>query len=615
MLFAAVAMGLGLATPFASLPVFAVGFWDQAEPVIIWFHLTAGLCSAAIAFALWQAPAFTAPRLMHPYVLVPMSMGAWSLLLAPWQDFPIQSLFGAPQWGMGGLWFCDVAAFTACALLIKDEAAILRRLAQGAMLALIVLALIKGGDWYGQMAGRSTTWLIYIAAYYGWLALAGPLLAPWAGWRLSAAATVLILLAAHSLTITAATALETALILGGARLPLTPARMTGAVITAALAPLLIVQTLPVLWQIPSLDDRHLIGRMILRAIGDQPLTWITGQGWGRIQDAFQVWLNVTQQNLWKPDWIFLSSDYFSSHNWLLDAVHGAGLPAALLQLAGWAAIPVWAAPHRRLAALGFGLALALISGMWFQLALSVPLTALALATVADTTRPAVWTWPPPWQARGWGGLTAAQLGAAMLLTLYGLHISHVQDSLNRNEAPVLLSDFRGDEVTMAHLIRKVLTTPHPAETVRRLTRFEGNRIALTPSLPLILSGLDVMTQVFVTRQQPPIPSPQRILQWHDWLNRALRLAPDRTDLAIPYFTYALDHQMVPQVQEQSAAMLAHNPADPVGLYYQGICRILTHQKDALPLLRQAVNNGIGRFMPLEPSLLTALGPGLSPPSD
>jgi len=50
----ALALALALLLPFASLPVFALGYWDKAEPMVVWFHATAALTAFAVAVDLWR---------------------------------------------------------------------------------------------------------------------------------------------------------------------------------------------------------------------------------------------------------------------------------------------------------------------------------------------------------------------------------------------------------------------------------------------------------------------------------------------------------------------------------------------------------------------------------
>ena len=77
-------------------------------------------------------------------------------------------------------------------------------------------------------------------------------------------------------------------------------------------------------------------------------------------------------------------------------------------------------------------------------------------------------------------------------------------------------------------------------------------------------------------------------------------------MAIGYFTAALNNNRQAEVTQISTAMLARNPNDPVGLYYLAITRLLTHQEPALPLMAQALRNGMDRYIPIDPAIRAAV---------
>ena len=157
---------LGLLLPLASIPCFALGYWDKAEPLIIGFHVAAALCTLSVLTAWCQAPESVSARTAHPYVLLPLLLGLWSVLTAPLTPLPWLSISGAPQSGLGALWFLDSAALTACALLLVHHDRLWQGLKVTAMVMVTATALLKTADRQSLHNG-GTTILIFVAAYYG----------------------------------------------------------------------------------------------------------------------------------------------------------------------------------------------------------------------------------------------------------------------------------------------------------------------------------------------------------------------------------------------------------------------------------------------------------------
>jgi len=144
----------------------------------------------------------------HVFVLLPLAIGLWSCLMAPFVSLPILSLAGAPQSGGGAFWQFDLAALVAAARMLRHYPRIWRRLMQLALSSVAAVGLIKSWDWLGGWAGLPHL-LIYVASYYSWLGLILPVLLLDKGWslrerRLLIAASLLVLIAGRSLTAVAA---------------------------------------------------------------------------------------------------------------------------------------------------------------------------------------------------------------------------------------------------------------------------------------------------------------------------------------------------------------------------------------------------------------------------
>ncbi len=621
---------LALPMVLGSLPLFRFGYWNKAEPMVVWLDLCAGLGALALARCVWAMPRVTLANLSHPYVLVPLAAALWSLVVAPFVSLPRLSLLGVPQSGLGALWFLDFAILIACGLMVRDCRVAWRLLCWAAAAVTLAVAGLKVFD--RLSSDLDHTLLLYVEAYYGWVGVALPVLArPWTwsrrDWPLAAMLAISSLTcvyASHSLT-------AWSILIGGAVLVLAselssiwPIRVVtrsawGAAVLVgggALLPPIILRIAKPLIDSPSLMDRLHLQTMMLAGLFNSP-SWLVGQGWGRVQDAFHANLNATGENLWQPTWIFLSSDYFSSHNWLLDTLHAVGLPGAILALAGFMVLPLYAAPAARPTATALALAYALIGAVWFQLCFSLPFFALGMAAVA---RPAKETAPAlPRKAAAWGLVLVAvpPFFAAAVLADFGLSMGTLRQEMARGTATdrPWPNDPRGSDLEAAEVIRdafadfaKAGPRPNPAvvPAARAMMTTLAARIPESDTVQLITIGLGLQSYLYFSKELDwlvPYLQGSREL-WRVWLDRLLLLAPGRTDQAIAYLTDRAMAGDLIAVEQVVTAILGRDPRDPVGLYFRGLVLILGRDVAARPRaiesFRASAAAGIERFMPLDP---------------
>jgi hypothetical protein len=639
--FLAAALALALLAPFASLPPFALGYWEKAEFLVIWLHLTAAV--AAIAFALRiVAHPDDARHALHPLVLLPALLAVYGLVMTPVVESPWLNLSGAPQSGFGVLWFLDLAVFVAAGLAVRDHLGPWDVLLEAMIAVILAVAAVKAIDWQRDLQGAPSL-LIWVASYYGWLAL--PLVAilftadrrrRYGPWLVTAGMLAAAAVAAVSRSITPAAVAAAAALFGLAagwirpRLPrlgsffATRAFAVAAVAGAAFLPLLVLWTWPGVQAHESLRDRLLVQKMILAALSQDTLAAALGHGWGRTQDAFQVFLNVSGERLWQSDWIFLSSDYFHSHNWIMETVHAAGPFGVFLVLAGWLAIPLTAGTLNRPVATAFAAGLAALNGLWFQLPLSVPFMALAMAAATRSLRFTA----SAGLARSVGVVFACaallQIGVAGRLAVSGIDVSALRRSIAAGLPPDRpLADFRGSDLAFAEVFRDFFEAYGKETDLARQQALRPVALALigqietripdtrTPFLPM--TGVGVLDAVFLAHTMKPLEAdlaPRRDL-WRQWVDRSLALAPGRSDVAIGYLAAEVSDGHADTVRQFSDSLLGRQPDDPVGLYFLGIVEAISPDaatKEAgKDLLRRSVGAGIERFMPVDPALRRLIG--------
>ena len=137
------------------------------------------------------------------------------------------------------------------------------------------------------------------------------------------------------------------------------------------------------------------------------------------------------------------------------------------------------------------------------------------------------------------------------------------------------------------------------------------RATTTRSVTLLTTGLGAMAAIHVTHELAFAKADGQIVLWRKWLDRLLEIAPGRSDQAIPFFTAALAQSAFPVVAEISAALLARNANDPVGLYYRGLTLAVDSQAETRErgraMIGQSLDAGIERFMPIDAALKRELG--------
>lgn len=612
------ALALALPLALGSLPAF--GYWEKAELLPILLHLAGALGAFGLIAGQVSGSGAARAALRHPQVLVVAVPAGWALLSAPFVELPLLSLAGTVQSGFGALWFFDLAVLVACGLVARHHAGTWTGLRWWATAVALILAALKFHDWL-----RDEHLLIYVAAYYGWIGLAlaaslpcdRPRRFPWAlpvTGMIAAAALALVSLSA---TVMALLIIGAAFVaigwLGRERtllVALTASR--GAAIAlvggAALLPYALLRWIPALGQWESLRDRQLLQRMMHAALNEQSVAgWLVGNGWGRTQDAFHAHLDVTGENLWRPTWIFLQSDYFHAHNWMLETLFAAGLPGMMMSFAAILAIPLFAAPERRIVATAFATALAAIGSLWFPLAVSVPFIALAIASVSHQavrhplpTRPVV---------------TALALGALLQIGMVHVQTGFIRDveAFRAGRLATFPSDPRGSDLTASEVIRDDMNTLAEAKTrkpedlPRALAMVDhlAQRVPDSTSSHFLVTAVNVMTRIYGSGDlfwlAPHLGHGKEF--WRIAVERVLAVAPRRTDSLISYLTH---HAMTGDLAETARvtkAILTKSPNDPVGLYFAGLLLVLDPSPEAKRLgiekLRASADAGIERFMPLD----------------
>ncbi|MBF0098260.1 MAG: O-antigen ligase family protein [Magnetococcales bacterium] len=621
---------IGLLLPLVSLPPFAVGIWPKGDPLIIGFTLSSALAAFYLSLDAIINPQHSKGAWQHPLIYLHLALAIFSLCCAPLMEKAWLSVLGAPQSGMGALFFLQL---TLLLVLCRRWLRTTRQLQQLTSLGFIVAILVvflKIWDGYAD-AHDLPLLLIWVPSYYAWLipSLWILLLAiPPARHRLVLAGIVLalLLLVTHSLTALLACILGLATYLllrhpfsSAMQLPNLRLVCAGSALLLLLVPIACELWLPLIRQIPSLDDRTRLLWMLKAAMEEASLgNWLIGHGWGRIGDAFQLNLFHSQQRLWDNQWIFLQSDYFHAHHGLLEALHASGLIGMLLYLASIICLPLMVSQERLPLAAAWTIAHATLSALWFPLLLSVPVQALAMAWLIDTAKNEVSVTAPHFLFPGLFVLAGGLFTLSAMLLQESLQLQawqqQLQSSLPGTRPASCRATMRQDDLAVARVLRGKLATwensTEPPQQHNQQPSLRAMADCLLLRVPhshtpqLLFTALSLMAEIHLTQQlrYAELPEFDRKL-WYSWLQTTLQRAPKRTDQAIPWLTHLATNGEWMALRNMVEPMLSRNDNDPIALYFSAIDQLSQGKKErGMALIGRALALGIDRFIPVEDSI-------------
>lgn len=608
-------LGVAFFIPLTLMPMFATGFVPKASSPLIAMHSLSGLSAAVLAVAVARG---RVGKGATPFAAIAVLLALCGLVPALLQQ-AVWPIWGTWQTGLGPLWFTILALWTLVAGAISGNRRAVETLAWAmaasgfTLLVLLIAGLVQ-----------SRVVLIDFAAYYAWPALA--MLALLSGGvialrtRLGIALLVsalMLLVVGRSVTLAMAAALVLALwaanhwlprIMAWLSRPMPSVLLVGA---ACALPALAIREQTWLWFGASMKSRQWTANIVLSRLGEGDFPWLTGLGWGVTPRVFDSHMGGAGTALWDgAHWDFLLRDFVHSHNLMLEAALSGGWPAMALTVTLLAAIPLVAAPARRPAALALALAWALTGGLWFELIFALPFLGTAVALLAHdrTARPL---------GRAWAIVPAmgapVLLGAALLLWQQARSENALLAWLDRpgTSAPAVRNLY-GDDTTLVHLTSRI---------ARRITDANAGTGWVDPTmtdgiLPLLLARLPhstnpslaiIAARLFETVLLSPHPATRALLAPYaaDWpivIDRALVLAPGRTDLAIGYLTLAVQAGDFETVGRWGKRLRQVNADDPLGLYYTALPLLAkpgeADRRTGLFLMRRAVAQGLERYIPL-----------------
>jgi len=644
-------LGLAVLSYFLLLLPVEIGVYGGIEAVIVAIHFCAAISAAGLALGCFLGDRAAIRAATHPLVLIVAAIVAWSALVAPAADFPWLSIVGTAQSGEGVLMKADYAVFLAAGLWLSRDrpamtALVVLAVAVSWVAALLAVAMPSSLVWgFGDtLAFYSAAVAVLVAWRFRRVTMALP-----RGRRLAVDGVALGLVAAlPSLAVSSNnSAVAVWLVLGVpgyliaramlARPSQAAARRVRLGAAAALVVLPFAATVavelvgPQGW-VDSIRARALIDDVVARDLADHSWKLALGQGWGHAGETFSRYLTAANTNIWDQSWDVAFRSHFHSLNYVQEALLSAGLPAALAALVFAAAIPLSARRRALALAVGFALIQAGVYALWFELPMTLPCGALALAVLFR---------PVPRPPRGTlryatmaalGGLALAQLAGGAFLLDYDLAI---RAAVARHDpGPSRCDAFPAEQWRASIGLRAKFLDLHKSilDRIGRGERISADELDLMRSLLCAVDARSVGTRSSMLASAPlqfradvaatpgfAALSPEFAATLTDWRPRLvsyLVLAPWRTDLALPYFAWLLNRSATGEFTDFAGWLDARRPNDPVSLWATGVVLIESpdpaRRLQGVARLKAALDAGIERLIPL-PEALKARIRGLSGP--
>lgn len=609
-----------------------LGVWPRLSPMSMLLHVSAGICAVGLILV-WRADRDSVEAaLAHPAVLAALFVAVWSAALAPLSDYPWLSIFGTSDIGEGTLRYAGLAVFIATAQVLGQDRARSRVL-------LTALAAIAAGAplvffaWGASLLISLDSLGIYavIAAVSVWFLLIDR---PWR-WRCGAALLAMAPALAFSGNVTATVlvpilGIPAGIITGlwlykrpGMEGRLRLAAVAGLVL-APFAGILVAAFLPEMFNVPSILSRKFLNQVLFAALEAEPRIFAIGQGWGEVELTFDRFLLAADTAMWDRSWDLQLRGTTHTHSIYLEALFGAGLPAAIGVVAIYTGVVLRARRENlpiAIFALGTVAGMGALSG---QLAGTAGAEALMLGILG--LRPTA-RLPTPALRLGARGLAlclpviaAVFFGAGVWLFDRGndvrLRIADVQvrgaesphacaihpdSGLNADMdltlgfrkayLPAFARDAAGEDITIDEL-RLVDAYVCSAQARAATSTSTHLQLALERFRNDVAFGSD--TGALPKRYAASLKN------WPRKLARSIVAAPDRTDIAIGYLAKNLELENWDEIMLLSRVLLEIKPDDPVALWYLGSVLVRlddpARRAEGIIYLARAVESGITQVL-------------------
>lgn len=642
---------------FASSPIMPhIGVWYQSESLIVAVLALSTLCALGLFCGLLSAKRQMQKNVvvsvLHPSVVLPALIFIWSIVMMPFAEFPLLSFYGAPQTGTGAVWFLEIALLIGGFrfLFSSPVGRELRGFLSGylliAALGMTVLGVYGTGDWRPFFY---TDYLAFIGIFTWMTVTAFDV-------KRGVLSIIAVLICGFILYISENRTAYAVLILipvifaiGGATKKSLPRGLDRYLF--GLIPISILIAVPLLVGLIGFSDyaselhqtvkgtiksRALMLDIVQSSLTNDAWQFLSGEGWGRFSTAMLEEVPYTETKLYNDGvavgdhlwfWDSLRRFDFDSHNLLSEAILGAGIPAGLC-LVVWLGWTVGSAQRSNLFVTSAGIsAFALVSGFWFQIPLTVPFMGMALAAVSGRTL----RHKDKWLSRKWVPIAGLILSIPILIGAtieYGSFSIRAARAVEANyinpenitstaETNIIRDESHGHYHFTELMKNFVVIIKTALQSGEKLSPWQIDRLELlmaeadiridqNPPIHLAIRALNARSDLvfFNKNNQLGTLFDDRIKDWGAILDKVLYRFPQREDIAIAYFLWLLDQGKEQELLTRAEALLAQYASSPIGLWFSGVVILgdTSRANDGMLRLKQAIQNGVERYMPIDKNI-------------
>lgn len=638
-----------------SLPGIGKGIWFQSETAIAALHGFSALCCLGFTLTIFFRHNFH-KIMTHPFVLLPLLIGILSACFTPFYDFPLKNWLGSVRTGEGVIFWLDWATLIAAGITLYKTRFWSKTITITAILSCLTIFVLQEISKHNE--GGFTPYYFYDFSAFLPLALIPILCFSFKQnqkklvlWLALWAAYIFFTYQSDNRIAIAYSVLGVGFFLFLWFVKFIPPNLkeklssatVGFIIVAVLVIHAVVAYSPIShsfykifnnYSIMTIMSRSFLTQISFESVLSEPHGILTGTGWGMFTEELAKymptnWIDFTMDP--KEQWDGFRIDHFHSHNMFGEAFYSAGIFALIAFTTFVLSIPLYAKKHLKLAAIIFSGGFAGIGSFWFFMPLNIPFMTLACGALSNNK---TFNFKFPKTA----ALSlliivflSQAIGSYMTLHTALNTNSYLPHDLTIKEAqqncPVEIKDFGAGGLHLAKLLTN--RSRYITESLEEWTKEDPDIIPkqIADTLPKI-NHLFCQSEIYVHKHKASmrlkmarlIVRSEVLIAFAPWIDQEtvdyyyngwekdmraiIEELPQRSDIAVPFLLWHLNHGQEDIMNKMTDLIIERNPNHPVGMWFKGIGLTAKPEtaQEGVALMRKALEDGVQRFVPVEPSL-------------
>jgi len=648
-----------------SLPFFHFGIWPQAETASLAFYACALICSLGLLLLSFVNPRLILRLLFHPVVFWLLAIGMLSLLDVAFQSLKARHVLGSVRLSEGATWWLNWAIFTAALLLLlryKTPKFLLMLAAfvgfAGAYILTLGYAFFKTlytPFYFTDYLAISVTSLFPVLYYYYFKPVGRekPQWWLWAGFYVVMLGALYL---TQNLVGVAYGLLGVAFFIflyQWKKLPSGLSDKLGVSAVVAIPPFIMLIALAFLQldvtsgfyaftdnpYVQNIVSRAYLINVVLQAMMDQPLSFLTGLGWGTFPEQIVnhlplQWVNLTIDS---GQWDGLVTDHFHTHNIYFEILYSVGLFGLLALLAYSVSLVAFARRSKRIGGVIVAGGFVSIGSFWFFFPLNIPFIALGAAFFTRSARifsfngnslwikslirmllfivllvqgiSIYWSYNTTFSAMKTMDQTLKpeelQRGCSLSFNDYGAGGIHLSRMIMNRLRFVVYTVYEQNDSEESK--KSMSSIPEHLEHINYFfCQAQAYKKAYTASARLRLASLMVRNEILIglAEQLDSQTREYYYAGWKEELKEWLKDYPRRSDLAVPFLLWHFNQGLESDAYDIARDIYNVNKEDPIGLWFYGLFLTAdaSQAKRGVSLMQKSIRNGVERFIPIEPEL-------------